>query len=223
MKKVLIIGRQGHGKTYVGKEIESFYNRVRGLHPTPAAKQVSTSSVIIDELARKIEVTPEKIQENKNFYRPALIELGNEMCDKDPACLAARLIEKHEDTGLPLLIVDGVRRKCEYEAVADLFDEIIYVYRDAPTYENDNFELNYLTSMVGMGGHDISFYNNHQKIGYQDIIDSANKSVKDYGVELGEAFVKFSDFMRLVLKCQPDFSGFYTDLGDQLSEVLRND
>ena len=67
--------------------------------------------------------------------------MGNKLCDAYAgvivsACLFAGSVKSQD------VIIDGVRRKNEFESVAHMFDLIVYVDReDSSSVSSDNFEL----------------------------------------------------------------------------------
>lgn len=137
MRKILVIGPRGHGKTtFCGFLSDMLLNC---LH-------IPTSRFIMHRVAERNGVqlpchTDKSYEETKDMLRTKLIEMGNTLCDLDPGilvsiCTYAGLINK-ADT----VIVDGVRRKIELDAVRKIFDHIIYL--DRPGHEEgfDNFEL----------------------------------------------------------------------------------
>ena len=128
--KILIIGRKRNGKSELAKAL------VRHLDD---AVSVGTSEYLIYRLALIHGITEEAIYNLKERYRPELIKLGNDMCDTDPGCLVSIALwgvdSKH-------VIVDGVRRTCEYEVVRPWFDLVIWVDRPDIDDREDNCELN---------------------------------------------------------------------------------
>jgi len=127
--KILIIGEQGSGKTTLRKLMED-QDFMDGF---------STSDFLISLMSNINNISEEVIRANKEQYRSQLVDMGNQLCDIYPGIIvAACLLASFDDN----VIIDGVRRKNEFESVAHMFDKIFYVYRPgSEAASTDNFEL----------------------------------------------------------------------------------
>lgn len=139
---ILVIGRKRNGKGEFSKAL------TRHL---PDSVHVGTSEYLVHRMAVIEGVQEYDILDDKEKYRMALIQLGNDMCDVDPGCLVSIAMwgvkSKH-------VIVDGVRRICEFEAVKDMFDLVIWVERNGVDDHLDNCELerHHADHVVSNGG-----------------------------------------------------------------------
>lgn len=128
--RILIIGKKRNGKGEFAKAL---------LRHLPSAVSVGTSEYLVHRLAQILSVTPDEIYSNKEKYRLQLIDLGNDMCEVDPGCLVSICLFKAGDA--EHVVVDGVRRTCEFERVREWFDLIIWVHRPHADDGFDNCEL----------------------------------------------------------------------------------
>ena len=127
--RILVIGNKLNGKGVFVNALASFLSGVT---------TISTSNYLVYRLSIMKGVTEEHILQNKEEYRPELIELGNKMCDVDPGCLVSICLWA---SNTQYTIVDGVRRTCEFDRVKDLFDLTIWVERPSQEIGYDNCEL----------------------------------------------------------------------------------
>ena len=127
--KFLIIGRKRNGKGEFSKYLSQHLGN---------AETTGTSGYLVYRLSLILGISEAEVYSDKEKYRMALIDLGNSMCDADPGCLVSIALwgidSKH-------IIVDGVRRVCEFEVVKDWFDVVIWVERPGENSGNDNCEL----------------------------------------------------------------------------------
>ena len=129
--KVLVIGRKRNGK--------GEFSSALGRH-IPDCDVRWTSQYLVHRLALINGFREEVITSNKEYFRDDMIALGNKMCDVDPGCLVSICLFGSRNKNV---IVDGVRRVSEFEAVKDWFDTIVWVERpDIEIDEDDNMELN---------------------------------------------------------------------------------
>ena len=127
--KILVIGRKLNGKGEFARALSKHI---------PNSVSIGTSAYLVHRLALIHGLTEEDILADKEHYRPELIDLGNKMCDVDPGCLSSLCLWYAH--GAPV-IVDGVRRQCEFDRVKDWFDMIIWVERPDVEEGFDNFDL----------------------------------------------------------------------------------
>lgn len=112
--RILVLGFTGSGKTTAGRVIaEELHTRC-----------TSTSTVIINDLARKRRIDPRRIRRHKNKedIRQELFDYGRAMCKRDPAFLVRQALKRGS-------VVDGCRRQDELAAAAPLFDLVVWVER----------------------------------------------------------------------------------------------
>lgn len=128
-RKILIIGNKLHGKTTLANFMVDFMGD---------AEAFSTSSYLIYRLSLLHGVSEETILEEKEKYRPELIELGNAMCDADAGCLVSICMWS---SSKEYILIDGVRRISEYERIKDWFDLTLWVDRPGQAGGLDNLEL----------------------------------------------------------------------------------
>jgi hypothetical protein len=128
-KKILIIGNKYHGKTTFANFLVKHTNN---------AEAFSTSSYLVYRLSLINKVSEEEILKEKEKYRPALIELGNSMCEADAGCLVSICLWSSK---AKLAIIDGVRRTSEFERVSNWFDKILWIFRESEPIGKDNLEL----------------------------------------------------------------------------------
>lgn len=126
---ILVIGRKRNGK---GEFCKALTQHMAG------ATHCWTSAYLVYRMSLKLGLPEETILSRKESYRPALIELGNQMCDTDPGCLVSIAMFQ---VVTPHIIVDGVRRINEFEKVSDWFDYIVWVERPGADDGDDNCEL----------------------------------------------------------------------------------
>jgi len=140
--KILIIGRARHGKTTTATALRKQLTK-----KDFKVGNYATSQFLIHRLSEVLHVPLKQIEDNKNEYRPRLIELGNLLCDLDPGILASICLFTSKKANDDVAIVDGVRRKNEYDRVKEYFDLILYVERKIDTIK-DNFELDHVKDIA---------------------------------------------------------------------------
>jgi dephospho-CoA kinase len=119
---VAISGKARSGKDTVARYIKRAYG---------GFKKVSFAAELKQKLAKKLGVTLQEIEENKNKYRPALIELGLE----DPRGRTDAFLEEHmrkED----LLLITDLRFQYEAEAILKATTNTILIRINRPDYDN---------------------------------------------------------------------------------------
>lgn len=126
-----ICGKARAGKTTVAKSLARVV-QARGVDFTFE----ETNSVLVEAVAKRAGISPSEVLALKEEYRPELIQLGNAMCEKDPAALARRIFQDGHSIAI------GVRRLKELETIRHDFPSVmvIWVERDVPTI-TDNREI----------------------------------------------------------------------------------
>ena len=121
----IITGPPLHGKTTFAEMLCTALNSTAG----PG----NTSDVIYAELADRLGVSVRALRRiPKEDLRPALVDLGNELCDEDPGYLVRQLVRRHR-------VLTGVRRCMEYIESPDPKHMIWLEYEGGPKIE-DNTE-----------------------------------------------------------------------------------
>lgn len=128
-KKILIIGNKCHGKTTYANFLKDELG---------SAEAYTTSSYLVYRLSLIKGVPENVILENKETYRPDLIELGNAMCEADAGCLVSICLWASQ---AKFILIDGVRRISEFSKVKSWFDQIIWMNRPSEPIGLDNLEL----------------------------------------------------------------------------------
>jgi len=131
--KIMIIGKQGVGKTTIG----------RALAKETGAAFFSTSTFLAWYLnwRGKTELTMRQILRDKENHRQDLIDIGDDVCANNPAMMLAFGCFKAECAKKRGIIYDGVRRIEEFKAIKNAFSEIIHIERPGYKSVEDNFEL----------------------------------------------------------------------------------
>lgn len=132
MKSLFVIcGKARAGKTTVAEHLTRMV-QARGVEFTYG----ETSSVLVDAAAAELGISSDVILADKETHRPRLIELGNAICEGDPAALARTLFSAGHS------VVTGVRRLGELRKLREDFPGIVvlWVERDVPLVR-DNREI----------------------------------------------------------------------------------
>jgi dephospho-CoA kinase len=121
----LIVGISGKARS--GKDtVAQYIKRAYG-----GFKKVSFAEELKRKLAKQLGVPFSEIVENKNQYRPALIELGLQ----DPRGRTDAFLEKHIEKEDLILITD-VRFQYEAEAILKATTNTILIRINRPGYDN---------------------------------------------------------------------------------------
>jgi dephospho-CoA kinase len=125
-KVIVVIGKARAGKT----TFSNFLAKEMGL------KTSGTSKIVYEVMAKARGCTIEELNEiPKEELRPHLIALADHLCDMQPDILSRTLIKRG------YLVLDGIRRHAELEALKENFDlEIVYILREKGT-KVDNFNI----------------------------------------------------------------------------------
>ena len=125
-KVIVVIGKARAGKT----TFANFLAKEMGL------KTSGTSRIVYETMAKARGCTVEDLNKiPKEELREHLIALADYMCDMKPDILSSTLIKQG------YLIIDGIRRHAELEALKENFDlTIVYLLRKEGT-KPDNFNI----------------------------------------------------------------------------------
>jgi len=126
LPRILIIGRQGTGKSTLGNYLAA---------QNESWRSVAVSDVIIEWFAGRLGATEEAIKASKKHYRPALIRLTEELTTTNPGFFVRNALQRAN-------VVNGVRRNEEFEVVRLWFDLTVHIFR-CPTLEDgpDNYNI----------------------------------------------------------------------------------
>jgi hypothetical protein len=124
---IVIGGMPHHGKTEVRKLFSEWYEVPGG----------SCSDIIFERYAKTHNVPVSEARKNKDSIRDALVALGNDLTASDPAFLLRSLYDRG------FRVIDGVRRRREFDAILREFSPVATVWVNRPGYRNipDNTEL----------------------------------------------------------------------------------
>ena len=131
-KHYIIIGKPRHGKTTTAEELARITGNRSG----------STSNRVYEIYAQQVGKSVDEVKKlDKETIRPILSKIGNEFCKDNPTALVDSLLNQG------IKIIDGVRRKKEFETVCAHFAknniEFIVIWVENPNKPDivDNTEV----------------------------------------------------------------------------------